>query len=108
MDNYPVPWRIVHALAPIRICDLGGWTDTWFAEHGKVFNIGVHPGVEVRINVHPAGALPGRVVLDVKNYGDRYASSARCSRRARTASASVARAPRVSSQPMHASVMETP
>ena len=65
--------RIVNAVAPIRICDLGGWTDTWFAQHGKVFNIGVHPGVEVQIKVYPAGALPGRVVLDVENYGDRYA-----------------------------------
>ncbi len=73
MDEYPVPNRIVNAAAPIRICDLGGWTDTWFAEHGKVFNIGVHPCVEVRIKVHPAGALPERVVLDVQNYGDRYA-----------------------------------
>jgi D-glycero-alpha-D-manno-heptose-7-phosphate kinase len=72
MDEQPVPGRIVNAVAPIRICDLGGWTDTWFAQHGKVFNIGVHPGVEVQIKVHPAGALPGRVVLDVENYGDRY------------------------------------
>jgi D-glycero-alpha-D-manno-heptose-7-phosphate kinase len=73
MDEHPVPWRIVNAVAPIRICDLGGWTDTWFAQHGKVLNIGVHPGVEVQVKVHPAGALPGRVVLDVENYGDRYA-----------------------------------
>ena len=50
MGEHPVPWRILNAVAPIRICDLGGWTDTWFAEHGKVFNIGVHPGVEVQVN----------------------------------------------------------
>jgi D-glycero-alpha-D-manno-heptose-7-phosphate kinase len=73
MDEHPVPWRIVNAVAPIRICDIGGWTDTWFAEHGKLFNIGVHPGVEVQVKVHHVGALPGRVVLDVENYGDRYA-----------------------------------
>src|SRR4051794_9679048 len=24
------PVRVVHATAPTRICDLGGWTDTWF------------------------------------------------------------------------------
>jgi D-glycero-alpha-D-manno-heptose-7-phosphate kinase len=67
-----VPRRVVHAEAPIRICDNGGWTDTWFAGHGKVFNIGVHPGVEVRLAVHPVGALPHRVVLHVEAYGDRY------------------------------------
>ena len=22
--------------APVRIIDFGGWTDTWFAGHGKV------------------------------------------------------------------------
>ena len=35
------PRRVINAMAPIRICDLGGWTDTWFAETGAVFNIGV-------------------------------------------------------------------
>lgn len=73
MDERPAPWRIVNARAPIRICDIGGWTDTWFAEHGKVFNIGVHPGVEVQVKVYPVSSLPGRVVLDLENYGDRYA-----------------------------------
>jgi len=73
MDAPLRPRRIVNAVTPIRICDLGGWTDTWFAEHGKVFNIAVHPGVEVQVNEHARDALPGRVVLDVKNYGERYA-----------------------------------
>ncbi len=73
MDEHAVPRRIVNATAPIRICDIGGWTDTWFARHGKVFNIGVSPCVEVQVKVHPAGTLPGPVVLDVANYGDRYA-----------------------------------
>lgn len=66
------PLRVVNAVAPIRICDNGGWTDTWFAGHGKVFNIGVSPDVEVQVKVHPIGALPARVLLDVENYGDRY------------------------------------
>jgi D-glycero-alpha-D-manno-heptose-7-phosphate kinase len=69
----PRPCRIVNVTAPIRICDLGGWTDTWFAEHGKVLNIGVEPGVEVQVKVYPVSSLPGQVVLDVKNYDDRYA-----------------------------------
>jgi D-glycero-alpha-D-manno-heptose-7-phosphate kinase len=67
------PSRIVNSVAPIRICDNGGWTDTWFAGHGKVFNIGVSPYVEVQLKVLPIGALPARVVLDAENYGDRYA-----------------------------------
>ena len=44
--------RSVHATAPIRACDLGGWTDTWFAGHGAVLNVAVTPLVEVRIDVH--------------------------------------------------------
>jgi D-glycero-alpha-D-manno-heptose-7-phosphate kinase len=68
----PVPLRVVNATAPIRICDNGGWTDTWFAGHGKVFNIAVSPLVEVQIKVHPIGDLPGRVTLDAKNIGERY------------------------------------
>ena len=65
--------RTITALAPIRICDCGGWTDTWFARHGRVFNLAIHPCAEVRIGVFPAS--PGRppVVLDVVDYGDRYA-----------------------------------
>ena len=34
--------RTVNSVAPIRICDLGGWTDTWFAEHGRVLNIAAY------------------------------------------------------------------
>ena len=45
------PRRVINATAPIRICDLGGWTDTWFAETGAVFNIGVYPYAEVQIYV---------------------------------------------------------
>ncbi len=37
------PLRIVNSVAPIRICDNGGWTDTWFAEHGKIFSIAAYP-----------------------------------------------------------------
>lgn len=67
-----VPLQVVNAVAPIRICDIGGWTDTWFAGHGKVFNIGVSPYVEVQIKTHPVGALPHRIVLEAENFSDRY------------------------------------
>ena len=65
--------RAVLASAPIRICDNGGWTDTWFARHGRVFNLAVRPVVRVRIDVFPRGSRAARVVVDARNYGMRYA-----------------------------------
>ncbi len=62
--------RVIRSSAPIRICDLGGWTDTWFAGHGTVLNLAVTPRVEVRITVLGTGHPP--VVLYVQDYGDRY------------------------------------
>lgn len=32
---------IVKAIAPARILDFGGWTDTWFAKRGRVLNFAV-------------------------------------------------------------------
>jgi D-glycero-alpha-D-manno-heptose-7-phosphate kinase len=71
-DDAPAPLGIVNAAAPIRICDNGGWTDTWFSGNGKVCNIGVSPCVEVQIRVRPSQAQRDRIVLAVENYGDRY------------------------------------
>jgi D-glycero-alpha-D-manno-heptose-7-phosphate kinase len=65
------PVRVINSFAPIRICDNGGWTDTWFAEHGKIFNIAVYPYAEVQIEVFPQGDGP-RVVINAENYGERY------------------------------------
>ena len=61
---------MIEASAPVRICDIGGWTDTWFGGPGRVLNMAVTPGVEVSIRVT---AGPDPVVLDVENFGDRYA-----------------------------------
>jgi D-glycero-alpha-D-manno-heptose-7-phosphate kinase len=61
---------MLEATAPVRICDLGGWTDTWFGGPGVVVNLGVVPGVTVTIRPHGG---PEPVVLDVGDYGDRYA-----------------------------------
>jgi D-glycero-alpha-D-manno-heptose-7-phosphate kinase len=66
------PIRVINSVAPIRICDNGGWTDTWFAGHGEVFNIGVYPYVEVQIKVYPVDAREHRIVLYAENYGDVY------------------------------------
>ncbi len=68
------PHRVINATAPIRICDLGGWTDTWFAERGAVLNIGVYPYAEVQLFVKRSGT-PGvrEIILNAENFGDRYA-----------------------------------
>jgi D-glycero-alpha-D-manno-heptose-7-phosphate kinase len=64
--------RIINSVAPIRVCDNGGWTDTWFAGHGKVFNIAVYPYVQVQMRVHPAGSAASRITIHAENYGERY------------------------------------
>jgi D-glycero-alpha-D-manno-heptose-7-phosphate kinase len=64
---------IIHSVAPIRICDNGGWTDTWFAGHGQIFNIAVDPCVEVQVAVYSRLAPPERFVIFAENYGERYA-----------------------------------
>lgn len=67
------PLRIINSVAPIRICDNGGWTDTWFAGYGSIFNIGVYPYAEAQIEVHPYQGQDDRVILHAENYGERYA-----------------------------------
>jgi D-glycero-alpha-D-manno-heptose-7-phosphate kinase len=64
--------RQVNAVAPIRICDNGGWTDTWFAGHGKVFNIAVYPYVEVQMQVRRRAGERERFTIHAENYGERY------------------------------------
>jgi D-glycero-alpha-D-manno-heptose-7-phosphate kinase len=60
---------VIEVSVPVRICDNGGWTDTWFGAPGKVLNIGVRPGVEVSMR---ATGGPDPIVVDVGG-GDRYA-----------------------------------
>jgi D-glycero-alpha-D-manno-heptose-7-phosphate kinase len=67
------PLSIINSVAPIRICDNGGWTDTWFAGHGQIFNIGVYPYAEVQIAVYPCESQESRIVINAENYGERYA-----------------------------------
>jgi D-glycero-alpha-D-manno-heptose-7-phosphate kinase len=62
----------VRARAPIRICDNGGWTDTWFAGYGAVFNIAVSPYAEVRVEAFPRAPRQAPVHWIVENYGDEY------------------------------------
>jgi D-glycero-alpha-D-manno-heptose-7-phosphate kinase len=67
------PLRIINSVAPIRICDNGGWTDTWFAGYGSIFNIGVYPYAEAQIEVYPYEGQEDRVIIHAENYGERYA-----------------------------------
>ena len=60
---------VIEASAPVRICDNGGWTDTWFGGPGRVLNIAVTPGIEVSIRPAVGRDL---VVLDVQTFADRY------------------------------------
>ena len=63
----------VNSVAPIRICDNGGWTDTWFARHGRVFNIAVSPHAEVQMHIRPRGDSGSkRITIHAENYGERY------------------------------------
>jgi D-glycero-alpha-D-manno-heptose-7-phosphate kinase len=75
MEEQRRPWRAIKSIAPIRICDNGGWTDTWFAEYGKVFNIAVSPYAQVEIEARPYEGQADRIVIHAKSYGDRYAMS---------------------------------
>jgi D-glycero-alpha-D-manno-heptose-7-phosphate kinase len=72
VGDRPAACRVITSVAPIRICDNGGWTDTWFARRGKVFNIAVRPRVEVQIEVREEGQREGRLIINAANYGDRY------------------------------------
>ncbi len=58
--------------APVRICDCGGWTDTWFARRGAVLHIAIWPGVTVH-----ASAMPGDETTNVRlaSYDETYAFS---------------------------------
>jgi D-glycero-alpha-D-manno-heptose-7-phosphate kinase len=65
------PIKTIHAIAPIRINDIGGWTDTWFAQQGKVLNMAVFPLVEVRIQVlENREKVDQRVLVRLENYGE--------------------------------------
>jgi D-glycero-alpha-D-manno-heptose-7-phosphate kinase len=67
---------VVNSVAPIRVCDNGCWTDTWFAGHGAVFNVSVSPYAEVQIVACPDGD-PGRrrIALHAEDYGPPYVLS---------------------------------
>jgi D-glycero-alpha-D-manno-heptose-7-phosphate kinase len=64
--------RIINSVAPMRICDLGGWTDTWFAGHGCICNLAVYPHAEVQLRVVDRAQAERRITIHAENYRDRY------------------------------------
>ncbi len=64
--------RTINSVAPIRICDLGGWTDTWFAKHGAILNMGVYPYVQCQMTVQPAQSGNGKFTIFAENYDLTY------------------------------------
>ncbi len=72
MTDGPRPIAVVNSTAPIRICDNGCWTDTWFAGHGQVFNVAVYPCAEVQVAIYPARDAVPRHVIHAENFAARY------------------------------------
>ena len=72
MPSQPRPLRIITSVAPIRIADFGGWTDTWFAKRGRVLNIAVYPHAEVQIRVFRREDHRPPVTIYAENYGERF------------------------------------
>lgn len=65
--------RVVHGRAPLRINDIGGWTDTWFAGEGKVLNLAVMPAVDVEVRaVANLRTKAERVIVHAENYGESF------------------------------------
>ncbi|MEM7393233.1 MAG: GHMP kinase [Verrucomicrobiota bacterium] len=64
--------RVINAVAPTRICDVGGWTDTHFARFGSVFNIAIYPYVEVQVHLLEQAESDERVIISAENFGESY------------------------------------
>lgn len=62
----------IKCTAPIRICDLGGWTDTWFAGIGNVLNIAVFPSVEVNVSARQKTHREAQITIFAENYDHCY------------------------------------
>jgi len=64
---------VIISRAPVRINDLGGWTDTWFSGTGKVLSTAVSPGAACHLSFAACRPPRGkRFTLDVRNFDCRY------------------------------------
>lgn len=59
--------RRVRVDVPVRVCDVGGWTDTWFAGHGRVCSLAVEPGITVEAQVG-TGSATGPVSITLVDF----------------------------------------
>ena len=67
--------KIIYSRAPVRICDIGGWTDTWFYPNGAVFNfcVDLYNYVMIKVNnskqiqIHSENL---NLTTRIKNYRD--------------------------------------
>lgn len=75
ITTMPPPSRFITSTAPVRVCDNGGWTDTWFAENGRIFNIAITPGVQTQIAVYPRTPNRPHILLHPQNLGPPYPMS---------------------------------
>ena len=65
--------KVIRTRAPLRLNDIGGWTDTWFSGEGRVLNMAVNPPVEVEIEVSGNEERnPERSCLHVLDYGESF------------------------------------
>jgi D-glycero-alpha-D-manno-heptose-7-phosphate kinase len=75
--------KTIHARAPLRMNDIGGWTDTWFAGRGRVLNLAVSPAVEVRVLVFDnPDRRKKRVAVRAENYNETFLMDPDAPRRA--------------------------
>ena len=66
----------ITAEAPVRVADIGGWTDTWFAGSGRVCSVAVEPGV--RVVLRTDGVAGGRVSLSLDGGHESYSFDSGC------------------------------
>ncbi|MBU4179404.1 MAG: hypothetical protein KJ625_05615, partial [Actinobacteria bacterium] len=71
LESDPIENRdvgVIFSRAPVRINDLGGWTDTWFSGTGKVLSTAVSPGAACHLSFAACRPPRGkRFTLDVRN-----------------------------------------
>jgi D-glycero-alpha-D-manno-heptose-7-phosphate kinase len=63
--------RVVAAV-PVRVADVGGWTDTWFGSPGRVCHLAVGPGVRVEAGLVERRPGAGPVALWAIDLGRSY------------------------------------
>ncbi len=68
--------RRVRASAPVRVGDVGGWTDTWFGSPGRVCHLAVGRGVTVDAEL--VVAEPGQEQLPVRIVAAALGEDYRC------------------------------